>query len=298
MKKLLFVCLLGIFLPVFAEKNLFKIQNSQFLAQNDSTFDPFIDYGEFQDDVTEQENINFFQNGRSLNLSILGGYEAVTWNIGQIYGDSPLVFGMAISFFFDLHFAFQINGFFPYGHYNSLFNNTAQFSHYGIDLKYYLNKQYIGKNADFFNPYFSFGPFWINLKNQLPQSSTPQKIGIITTPNPKTDPPQNPETPTPKPGNLEKEAVGSFSAFGAKIGLGFEMPLIKQTFIGAEISYLYTNLEFENEDLSNWRNLPPINYNPNQNLITRRQFPNRPQTASFRFFGDLMNLIILFGVNF
>ena len=76
----------------------------------------------------KEESINFFQNGRSLNISLLGGYEGVTLNMSQIYGDAPFIFGMAISFFFDLHFAFQVNGFFPYEHYNSLLNTGSKFS--------------------------------------------------------------------------------------------------------------------------------------------------------------------------
>ena len=179
MKSLILVCLLGTVFPAFSAKAL-KVRSPIFLSQNESAFDPFIDYGEFQDNVTEQENISFFQNGRSLNVSLFGTYEALSFNISQIYGDSPFIFGVALSFFFDLHFSFQIQGFFPYQHYNSLLNANAQFSHFGIDLKYYLNKQYSGKNKDFFNPYFSFGPFWLNIKNPIPRLPSSGNIPITT----------------------------------------------------------------------------------------------------------------------
>ena len=301
MKKVLLLSLLGIISLSFSKK-AFSIEYNQLLAQNNATFDPFIDYGDFQDNVTEEENIIFFQSGRSLNVSLLGGYEAVTFNIGQIYGDAPFVAGMAVSFFFDLQFAFQISGFFPYGHYNSLLNNTAQFMHFGIDLKYYLNKQYSNQGKDFFNPYISFGPFWLSIKHPLSSAPPSQSLPIINSPSPTPAPtpggdqPVPNQSPTPN-SNLERQAVRPLNGFGAKFAVGFEIPLIKQTFIGAEISYLYANLEFEASDLSGL-NLPPLRRSPNQNIFLRRQFPNRPQVSGYRFYGDLANLIILFGVNF
>lgn len=300
MKKFLFLIWLGL-IPLLFPTKAFSTEFNQLLAQSEAAFDPFIDYGEFQDNVTEEENIIFFQSGRSLNLSLLGGYEAVTFNIAQIYGDTPFAVGMAGSFFFDLHFAFQISGFFPYGHYNSLLGSTAQFTHFGIDLKYYLNKQYTNKDKDFFNPYISFGPFWLNIKNHIPSlpDTNPQNIN---TPAPNPTPGETPAGTNPNPNrttinNSDRRAVDSFKSFGAKIAIGFEIPLIKQTFIGAEASYLYANLEFEAEDLSG-RTFPPPRRSPNQNILLRRQFPNRPQVSGYRFHGDLANLIILFGVNF
>ena len=287
MKPFFFICLLGFVFPICAKNNL---KTKLLLAQNESTFDPFIDYGDFQDNVTEEENINFFKNGRAINLSLFGGYEAVTFNMRQIYGDAPLSLGIALSFFIDLRFAFQAHGLFPYRHYNSLTSSMDTFSRYGMDLKYYLNRQYLNKNASFFNPYFTFGPFWIEVKYELFNGSgTRSNIPIISQPT-------NPQT-SPVNKSNDKAAVGPFRAFGAKLGLGVEIPLIKQSFIGAEVSYLYTNLPFENADLSGL-NSTPISNNPNQFLIQRLQFPNRPELSGYRFLGDLLNFFILFGVNF
>ena len=297
MRKFVSIGLLGAILCPFALQNAFSAENHWTLAQNElstSTFDPFIDYGEFQDNVTEEESVNFFQNGRSLTLSFMGGYEALTLNMRQIYGDAPFVVGAGISFFLDLRFAFQVSGAFPSGHYNSLLNSSSSFSHFGIDLKYYLNRQYLTKDASFFNPYFVFGPFWLNIKAHIPQISAPQPIPLIQ------NPAQSPGQAIPPLDPLtrdEKQALASYNAAGVKAGLGLEIPFIKQSFIGVEVSYLYTVLQNENEDLSTL-NLPPPNYNPNQSLIEKLQFPNRPQLEEYRFFGDLMNIIVLFGVNF
>ena len=136
----------------------------------------------------------------------------------------------------------------------------------------------MNKEASFFNPYFIFGPFWINIESKFSKAETRSNIPVISSPSL-----SNPIPRTPPLSELEKEAVSSFTAFGAKIGLGFELSLIKQSFMGMEIAYLYTNLQHENEDLSGL-NLPPIVYNSNQNLIDRLQFPNRPQVKGYRFF--------------
>ena len=296
MKKFLFMSFLGV-LSLFVSKKTFSLEKNLLLTQSEAAFDPFIDYGDFQDNVTEEENIIFFQSGRSLNISLLGGYEAITFNIAQIYGDTPFMAGMAVSFFFDLQFAFQISGFFPYEHYNSLFNSTAQFMHFGIDLKYYLNKQYTKKEKDFFNPYVSFGPFWLSIKNPPPSLPPAQSIPVLNRPTaPNTQ--GGAQTSPPSPNSLlEKQAIKPLNGFGAKFAVGFEIPLVKQTFIGFEFSYLYANLEFEAEDLSSLK-LPPLRQSPNQNFFMRRQFPSRPQVSGYYFYGDMANLVILLGVNF
>lgn len=296
MRVLLLIFLLSSVEIVFAERNPLLETEHWTLAQSDSTFDPFIDYGEFQDNVTEEESIDFFQNGRSLTLALHGGYEALTLNMRQIYGDAPL-FGACISFFLDLRFAFQVSGAFPSGHYNSLLNNTSRFSHFGIDLKYYFNRQYLSKDADFFNPYVIFGPFWLNMKFQIPkpkQSAPPGQIPINTNP---TNPNPIQNNPDPNLSQLERQAADSYNSAGLKVGLGIEFPFIKQSFLGFEVSYLYSVLYYENDDLSN-QNFPAQNYNPNQTLIQRLLFPNRPQVKGYRFFGDLVNLVIVFGLNF
>ncbi|MCY4321173.1 MAG: hypothetical protein OXC37_02030 [Bdellovibrionaceae bacterium] len=269
----------------FAEHTKTKEQLSSInlIARNTSTFDPFIDYGEFEDNITEEESINFFQYGRSFSVSLAGGYEAITFNIRQIYGDTFFA-GANVTFFLDLHFAIQLSGVFPSGHYNSLFNTSFPFSHYGLDLKYYWNRQYLNKDKDFFSPYVIFGPFHLNIKSSLP-----------TGPNTNL---QNPPQATNNLSSIERQAIASYNATGVKIGFGFEFALIQQSFIGFELSYLYTVLQSENEDLSG-QNFPPLVQTANnQTLLQRLQFPNRPEVRGYRFYGDLMNIGIVFGVNF
>ena len=269
--------------------------NQILLLAEDKTggaFDPFIDYGEFQENVAEEESINFFQHGRSLIVSFMTGYEGLTPNIRQIYGDAPLALGLGISFFFDLHLAFQVGGVFPTQHYNSLLGSSTRFMHYGIDLKYYFNRQYLKKEKEFFNPYMIIGSFWIQLKNKLSPTAQQQNIPL-----------SNPEGTSANQGLLNAQELKSqeaFSAFGGKVGLGFEVPLIKKSFIGMEIAYLYTNLEFENENLSSDKfDFPEIRNTPTSNLLERLLYPKRPKLDSkYRFSGDLFNVFVVLGVNF
>ena len=277
------------------KEEFFLLSSKNLLAKNASAFDPFIDYGEFQDEVTEEESINFFHYGRSLAVALAGGYEATTFNIRQIYGDTAFV-GLNVTFFLDLRFAIQLSGVFPTGHYNSLFNTAFPFAHYGLDLKYYWNRQYLNKDKDFFSPYVVFGPFHLNIKSNFP---LPPQIALLQ--NQQNT--QNQQTPatgsgTAPPSSLEVKSIQSYNAAGVKIGFGFELALIQQSFIGFEFSYLYTVLQHENEDLSN-QNFPPLAQRSGpQNLLQRMQFPNRPQVEGYRFYGDLMNIGLVFGVNF
>ena len=291
------------------EESLLKSElsvNSKSLLAENTTFDPFIDYGEFQDDVTEEESINFFHHGRSISIALAGGYEAVTFNIRQIYGDNAFI-GVNASFFLDLRFAIQLSGVFPTGHYNSLFNTSFPFAHYGLDLKYYWNRQFLNKDKDFFSPYIVFGPFHLNTRSPLPPeppriippqtSQTPQDPQTPQGPQtPQT--PQGPQTPQRNLSRLERNTVASYNAAGVKIGFGFELALIQQSFIGFEFSYLYTVLLHENEDLTPLQ-LPPLPETSNhQNVLQRLQFPNRPDVRGYRFYGDLINIGLVFGINF
>ncbi len=274
------------------------LKSQSFLAANDSNYlDPFIDYGEFQDNVTEQESINFFQKGRTLNISILTGYEAITFNIRQIYGDSPGTIGVSIGFFFDLNFAIHVSGMFPHPHYNSLLGTSPTFSSINIDFKYYFKKQKLIKSAaDFFSPYFIFGPFSLKIGNYNIQDAQTKQPAVPTnlpgsTPTGLNNQPQSP------PNSSDVSTLGDFKSIGFKLGVGIEVPCIKQTYIGAEVSYLYTNLDhFENADLSDLT-VNTVN-TPNKTFFDRLIFPDTPQVKGYRFYGDMINVLFIFGVNF
>ena len=299
--KKIFLCLMvwsGFFVPSAVGKSLL-------IAESDSmVFNPFIDYSELQDKVSEQESINFFEHGRSLTIIAYGGYEAVSFNMSHIYGDAPAVFGTALSFFFDLNFAMQINITFPRSHYNSLLLSHPDFSTYSLDFKYYFKKQYLVKSVAKLSPYIIFGPFWLNItgyNNNLSSSPLPAppkaQAGPGNVPTvPLDSPTASPETDGGTP-NIEESQVFDYSSFGAKIGLGIEIPLIKQTYLGLEIAYLYSNLYLENADLSAFESTsPPVA--PAGNFFSWRIFPHTPYTKGWRAYGDMVSAIFLLGVNF
>ena len=263
-------------------------KNPPILLSQDNTnktFDPFIDYGEFQDNITEEESLSFFQYGRSISIILTGGYEGVTFNMRQIYGDSLFFVGLNISFFIDFHIAFQLSGMFPTGHYNSLFNTTWSFFHYGLDIKYYWHKQYLNEEQKFLNPYLIAGPFIFNVKSSLPKKE--DGIPIVTSPSQILS-----ETERGLGTQIEQD-------LGLKTGIGLEVNLLDPLFISFEVIHLYTNFPFnENKDLAG-KNYPPLpESRGNQDIFYWLQYPNRPEVNGYKFYGDLFQIMAQIGINF
>ena len=260
------------------------------------TFNPFVDYGEFQENVAEQESIDFFQRGRALTISALAGYEAITFNMRQIYGDAPFVLGAAAGFFFDLNFAMQISGFFPHKHYLSLTGASPDFSYYGMDFKYYFNKQKLVKGADFLSPYIIFGPFYFRSAGSLGDAFKKKEFAPVIKGATGGAPPAVPEPAELT--NEERETEKPFSAFGAKLGLGLEIPLIKKSYIGIEIAYLYTDLLFENSAELHKIKDPKLSHPHNRTIFNRLLQPDRPEVKGRLFHGDIVTALFLIGVSF
>ena len=76
-------------------------------AEGDDAYDPFADYSEFEETADEEEDLNFFRNGRLLTVGFLGGYRGWTGTLGSLYSSGPS-FGLYLCYFFDLRFALQI----------------------------------------------------------------------------------------------------------------------------------------------------------------------------------------------
>lgn len=273
-----------------------SLSNSLLLANNN--YNPFIDYNEFQDNVAEQETINFFQKGRSISLAIFGGYEAITFNMRQIYGDSPAFFGGSIALFIDLKFAIQVSGGFPRPHYNSLLGTSPNFAHMGLDFKYYLNKQKLVKGiSEILSPYAIVGPLWFSVKghnpNQASQSATPAQVQS-TGDVPTAFTPTNSSAIT-----IEEEGtLEAFSSFGFKIGVGVEMAFINKTHIGLEASYLLVNVDvFENADLSR-AGFSNANTTVGRNFFEQQIYPVAPTVSGYKFIGDIITATIIIGLNF
>ena len=277
-----------------------KIDLSKSLLLAESSINqPYIEFNEFKDDVAQQEAINFFKKGRSLSLAVSGGYEAITLNLRQIYGDSINYLGLSIAIFMDLRFSIQVSGGFPRPHYNSLLNTSPSFSHIGLDFKYYFNKQHLVKNiSDIFSPYFVVGPFIFRVSNYNIQES--QGSGVASpqiSPNPTPSDGSVPAAVPTQIGDLDAQTLEDFTSFGVKFGAGFEIPLFKRTHFALEANYLVTNVDvFENNDLSqgDWN----IARKKRNGFIDRIFHPEAPEVKGYRFFGDLLIIKASVGINF
>ncbi len=203
---------------------------SQALAQSgdvDEAFDPFSDYNEFEQDVDEEADINFFKNGRYLTLGLQLGYRGFAGGgFSQAYAPN-LAYGFQFTYFFDLQLATSLG--FSMGDHNVQFQSfsdetltqvsntyTGNVNIQTLDLnvKYYFNTENVTKGLADLNPYVIVGVGYYkrtyNLSDQL----------------------------APVPDNVA----------GFKTGLGLEIPLLRRrAYLGIQASYHFVQFPDENK---------------------------------------------------
>ncbi len=141
--------------------------NSTTMAQDDvqseDNFDPFSDYSEFTEAASEEADINFFRNGRLLNIGISTGYKGFIGGDYSEYYSQTASFGAFFTYFFDLQFAVQV-GFTTSDHNmsfiandNSVFNAKMRLFDINMYGKYFLNTQNMTRAFAEWNPYFIGG---------------------------------------------------------------------------------------------------------------------------------------------
>ncbi len=178
-------------------------------AEMDDAYDPFADYSEFEESTDEEEDINFFRNGRLLTLGFIGGYRGWTGTLDKIYQSGP-TFGLFLTYFFDLRFALQF-GFLTSDHPLLVVANNqvavqgnVALTELSFNLKHYFNTQNVTRGLADLNPYV-LGGF-----SQIYRTRTVS-------------------------GN---ENFGKDSAFGFNAGVGLEMPMMRnKMFFGAQAMY-------------------------------------------------------------
>jgi hypothetical protein len=217
------LCLL-IVKPAKADQPLRLPPGSHLLAQSeaDDAYDPFSDYSEFEESSEEEEDINFFRNGRLFTMGFLIGYRGFTGNLGTIYSGDPN-FGLYLSYFFDLRFALQV-GFTTGSHsisYRTVGNNTvvgnASLTDLSVNLKYYLNTQNVTRGLADLNPYLLAG------FSQYLRSTSYDYA----------------------PDEVLKDAAFSFN-----LGGGIELPMMRnKMYFGVEGAYHLVNFANENQYL-------------------------------------------------
>ena len=194
-------------------------------GDGDDSYDPFADYSEFQEAADEEEDVNFFKNGRLLTLGFIAGYRGFTGDLAKIYKGGGADFGLTLSYFFDLRFALQIgyqtsdhtlnipagnnggtNGQTPY----AAVDGASTYSDISVNLKYYFNTQNVTRGLANLNPYLIVGFSQVYL--------TTTRSDIVN-------------------------FYGKDAAFGANAGVGIEIPMLRnKMYFGAQAVYNYINL--------------------------------------------------------
>lgn len=183
----------------------------------EDTFDPFADFSEFESNSDEQEDINFFKNGRMLTIGFQGGLLNYTGELAQKY-QSSFRYGLFVSYFFDLNFAIQLNWLstdspVSFRSQDTNLTGNSSLSTLGFGIKYFLNTQNVTKGLAELNPYFILG---------MSSNSRTVRFGTIS-------------------GNLKDNSSG-FNA-----GMGIELPILqKKLFWGAQLTYDLVNFKDEN----------------------------------------------------
>src|SRR4051812_7528412 len=86
---------------------LISIHSAKAYAQeSQDTYEPFIDYDEFEVADEEEADVNFFRNGRFLTLGFMLGSQQFTQGMGDLMKRGT-AYGLYLSYFFDLRFALQ-----------------------------------------------------------------------------------------------------------------------------------------------------------------------------------------------
>jgi hypothetical protein len=136
------------------------VQVAQFDA--DDSYDPFADYSEFDSAQEEEEDINFFRNGRFISIGLLLGMRGFTETLGSLVS-ANVNYGLFLTYFFDLRFALQFSfstGDHTYGFTapsGAVYSGDMGIQDFGFDVKYYVNTQNVTKGLAKFNPFVLVG---------------------------------------------------------------------------------------------------------------------------------------------
>lgn len=203
-------------------------------ADDDDAYDPFADYSEFEESVEEEEDLNFFRNGRLLTLGFTAGLRSFTGNLGKIYSSSG-IYGLNLTFFFDLRFGMQF-GFLSSSHALDVKSNsgaanvqgTVALTDISLNLKYYFNTQNVTKGLADLNPYIIGGV------------STIQRTISLR--------------------NTSGGAYAKDSAFGFNLGAGIEIPMLKnKMYFGLQGAYQLVGFSDENRAIKDSNDIATVN---------------------------------------
>lgn len=129
--------------------------------EGDDAYDPFADFSEFEYENDEQADINFFKNGRMLNLGFMGGYGMFTGDLAQKV-QNGFKYGIYLTYFIDLRFALQFSystADYPIAFHSPkrIITGVGNFNAMSFNAKYYFNTQNVTRGFAKLNPYLIGG---------------------------------------------------------------------------------------------------------------------------------------------
>jgi hypothetical protein len=135
--------------------------------EDDFTGTPYTEYGEFNEEEDEEEDAKFFKFGRLFGISLGLGFQGVDGYKGVIYEGGFPVLDAKIHYWFDFHFAVDLDIAWAQHSYNDDISTTkgGQISvniiRFGIDGKYYFDTHNLSAPLSFASPYVvvGFGAF-------------------------------------------------------------------------------------------------------------------------------------------
>jgi hypothetical protein len=190
-------------------------------AVQDDAYDPFTDFADFAETSDEEADINFFRNGRFLNIGFSVGSQILTEGLGK-YTRPAVPYGFFLGYFFDLRFALLV-GFSTGTHSLKIsgsgfetVSSDVEISRLAINFKYYLNTQNVTRGFANLNPFAQLG------FSQVTRGISEE-------------------------GNL---SLGKDSAMALDLGLGIEFPILSnRMFLGLQGLYHIVSFQDENKEL-------------------------------------------------
>ena len=225
--------------------------------ETSDAYDPFADYSEFEDSKDEAEDILFFKTGRFLSVGAYGGLQFFTGAMANYLDYRVPQFGGFLTYFLNLSSSIQVSALFSshpfYFRHAQLLPIDGYYEYYtfSFSYKHYFDKRKLAASLAVLNPYFISGFTYTLRPSTLFRSREDTK-------------------PAPVKG------------FGAQAGLGFEVHISKNFFMGIESEFNFVTFEDE---------LQPIS-GPSQ------EDPSRIARSNQFLTGDMVRVLLLIGVNF
>lgn len=172
---------------------------------------PFTQYGDFNEADEESEAALFFKYGRFFGISVGVGFHGTTGNRALLWqGGFPLV-DIRLHYWFDLQLALQLE-FYNVSHYYEFGSEQVDvaMTHFGVDLKYYIDTRNLSAPISFASPYLLIGG------GNFSKSES----------------------------NVQLESVDTDSKFGVSVGAGLEFPIShRNTYFVVEGKVHFINFE-------------------------------------------------------